>query len=115
MAPEDQRYTPDSSYAWLRLALSLLLGTVACVGTWSVVVVLPAVQAEFGTLRAGASLPYTCAMLGFGFGNIAMGRIADRYGIVVPIVIGAVLLGAGYMLAGRLAARSGSSRWRTGC
>jgi MFS family permease len=100
MVPEDQRYTPDSSYAWLRLALSLLLGTVACVGTWSVVVVLPAVQAEFGTLRAGASLPYTCVMLGFGFGSIAMGRIADRYGIVVPIVLGAVLLGAGYMLAG---------------
>lgn len=100
MAPEDQRYAPDSSYAWLRLALALLLGTVACVGTWSVVVVLPAVQAEFGTLRAGASLPYTCVMLGFGFGNIAMGRIADRYGIVVPIVLGALLLGAGYMLAG---------------
>jgi MFS family permease len=94
------RYAPDSAYAWLRLALSLLLGTVACVGTWSVVVVLPTVQAEFGTLRAGASLPYTCVMLGFGFGNIALGRIADRYGIVVPIVLGAVLLGSGYMLAG---------------
>jgi Sugar phosphate permease len=101
MSPEDQRYAPDSAYSWLRLALSLLLGTVACVGTWSVVVVLPAVQAEFGTLRAGASLPYTCVMLGFGFGNIVMGRIADRYGIVVPIVSGAFLLGAGYILAGQ--------------
>lgn len=100
MLPADARYAPDSSYAWLRLAISLLLGTVACVGTWSVVVVLPAVQAEFGTLRAGASLPYTAVMLGFGFGNIAMGRIADRYGIVVPIVIGAVCLGLGYVLAG---------------
>jgi MFS family permease len=100
MAPIDARYAPDSSYAWLRLALALVVGTVACVGTWSVVVVLPAVQAEFGTLRAGASLPYTCVMIGFGFGNIAMGRIADRHGIVVPIVLGALLLGAGYMLAG---------------
>jgi MFS family permease len=100
MASENARYAPDSSYAWLRLGMSLLLGTIACVGTWSVVVVLPSVQAEFGTLRAGASLPYTCVMLGFGFGNIAMGRIADRYGIVVPIVMGAILLGAGYLLAG---------------
>lgn len=100
MTPQDARYAPDSSYAWLRLAMSLLLGTVACVGTWSVVVVLPSVQAEFGTLRAGASLPYTCVMLGFGFGNIAMGRIADRYGIVVPIVAGALLLGSGYIMAG---------------
>ncbi len=98
-APDD-RYAPDSRYAWLRLALALVVGTIACVGTWSVVVVLPSVQAEFGTLRAGASLPYTCAMLGFGFGNIAMGRIADRYGITAPILIGAVCLGLGYVLAG---------------
>jgi MFS family permease len=100
MAPQDERYAPDSSYAWLRLGMALLLGTVACVGSWSVVVVLPSVQAEFGTLRAGASLPYTFAMIGFGVGNIAMGRIADRYGIVVPIVIGALLLGSGYIVAG---------------
>ena len=59
MTPEDQRYAPDSSYAWLRLAVALLVGTAACVGTWSVVVVLPSVQAEFDTLRAGAALPYT--------------------------------------------------------
>jgi MFS family permease len=100
MAPQDERYAPDSSYAWLRLGMALLLGTVACVGSWSVVVVLPSVQAEFGTLRAGASLPYTFAMLGFGVGNIAMGRIADRYGIVVPIVIGGLLLGSGYIAGG---------------
>lgn len=100
MTPEDQRYTPDSSYSWLRLAVALLVGTAACVGTWSVVVVLPSVQTEFGTLRAGAALPYTCVMLGFGFGNIAMGRVADRYGIIVPIVLGALLLGCGYIVAG---------------
>ncbi|MGO4264000.1 hypothetical protein, partial [Lysobacter sp. TAB13] len=90
MSLQHERYAPDSSYAWLRLAMALLVGTVACVGTWSVVVVLPSVQAEFGTARAGASLPYTAVMLGFGFGNILMGRIADRYGIVVPIVMGGV-------------------------
>lgn len=100
MSAQEHRYAPDSRYAWLRLALSLVVGTVACVGTWSVVVVLPSVQAEFGTLRAGASLPYTCAMLGFGFGNIAMGRVADRYGILAPITAGALLLGSGYILAG---------------
>lgn len=100
MSLQHERYAPDSSYAWLRLAMALLVGTVACVGTWSVVVVLPSVQAEFGTARAGASLPYTAVMLGFGVGNILMGRIADRYGIVVPIVMGGVFLGAGYMLAG---------------
>ena len=33
---------------------------------WSVVVALPAVQAEFGVARADASLPYTLTMIGFG-------------------------------------------------
>ncbi|HEV7260765.1 MAG TPA: MFS transporter [Bosea sp. (in: a-proteobacteria)] len=94
------RYAPDSSYAWLRLAVALLIGTMACVGSWSVVVVLPAMQGEFETMRAGAALPYTCAMIGFGVGNIVMGRIADRYGIMVPIVMGALLLAAGYVAAG---------------
>ncbi|MEN5081230.1 MFS transporter [Bosea sp. TWI1241] len=100
MVPEDKRYAPDSSYAWLRLAMALVVGTVACAGTWSVVVVLPAVQAEFGTLRAGASLPYTCVMLGFGAGNIVMGRVADRYGMMVPVLIAGVGAGLGFVLAG---------------
>ncbi len=100
MVPESQRYAPDSSYSWLRLVVSLLVGTVACVGTWSVVVVLPTVQEEFDTLRAGASLPYTFVMLGFGAGNIAMGRFADRHGIALPIVLGALCVGAGFVLAG---------------
>jgi MFS family permease len=100
MSQDAERYQPDSPYAWLRLAVALAIGTVACVGSWSVVVVLPAMQNEFDTLRAGASLPYTCAMLGFGVGNIVMGRIADRYGIMVPIVMGALLLAAGYAAAG---------------
>lgn len=94
------RYAPDSRYAWMRLALALVIGTVACVGSWSVVVVLPAMQGEFETLRSGASLPYTFAMIGFGVGNIVMGRVADRYGIMVPVIAGAFLLAAGYSAAG---------------
>ena len=89
----------DSAYAWFRLVLTLLLGAVACVGNWSVVVVLPTLQIEFDTLRGGASLPFTCTMLGFAAGGIWMGRLADRRGIVVPVLIGAALLCAGYVLA----------------
>ena len=89
----------DSKYAWWRLVLTLILGTVACVGNWSVVVLLPTLQVEFDTVRGGASLPYTCTMLGFAFGGVAMGRLADRAGIVVPVLIGAFLLCLGYILA----------------
>ena len=95
----DERGDVDSPYAWARLVLTLILGTVACVGNWSVVVVLPTIQVEFDTIRGGASLPFTCTMLGFAFGGVAMGRLADRFTIVAPILIGAVLLCVGYVLA----------------
>jgi MFS family permease len=63
---------------------------------WSIVVALPAVQAEFGAGRAGASLPYTFTMLGFTVGSVLMGRLADRFGVVLPVIIGAVALALGY-------------------
>jgi MFS family permease len=91
---------PESPYAWFRLGISLLLGTVGSVGMWSVVVVLPTVQADFGVARADASLPYTLAMIGFGAGGILMGRLADRFGIIVPVLLGACCLTAGYVSAG---------------
>lgn len=78
----------------------MVIGTMACAGIWTVVVVLPIVQAEFGTQRAGASLPYTLAMFGFGTGTVVMGKIADRTGIAVPIIVSALLLCTGYILAG---------------
>lgn len=90
---------PDSAYAWLRLAASVIVGTVACVGTWSVVVSLPTIQDEFHLVRAGASFPYTMTMVGFAFGSFTMGRLADRFGMAVPILIGAACLLAGYLLA----------------
>ncbi|CAN0484284.1 unnamed protein product, partial [Discosporangium mesarthrocarpum] len=49
----------DSGYAWMRLAVSMALGTVGSIGFWGVVVILPAVQAEFAIDRADASIPYT--------------------------------------------------------
>jgi MFS family permease len=89
----------DSPYAWLRLALSVLLSAIGGVGMWSVVVALPAVQAEFHAERGAASLPFTLTMIGFGVGGVIMGRLADRKGIVLPVIIGAGTLGVGFTLA----------------
>ena len=77
----------ESSYAWLRLAAALALGTIGSIGMWSFVVALPAVQAGFGVARADASLPFTLTMIGFGLGGVAMGRFADRYGIVLILTL----------------------------
>lgn len=98
--PVPSNGTPESAYAWLRLGTGLLLGTIGSVGMWSIVVVLPTVQADFGVARADASLPYTLAMVGFGTGGIIMGRLADRYGILAPVLLGAACLCGGYLAAG---------------
>ncbi|HWL30925.1 MAG TPA: MFS transporter [Xanthobacteraceae bacterium] len=90
----------DSRYAWMRLTVASALGTIGSVGMWSFVVLLPAVQADFGIARGEASLPFTLTMVGFGIGGVALGRMADRLGIVWPVAIGALALGAGYGLSG---------------
>ncbi|HEX7813141.1 MAG TPA: MFS transporter [Burkholderiales bacterium] len=90
----------ESAYAWTRLWTALLLSTIGGVGMWSVVVALPAVQAEFGVARADASLPYTLTMIGFGIGGILLGKLSDRFGVVPPLIIGALCLVLGYAAAG---------------
>jgi MFS family permease len=89
----------DGTYAWMRLAISVLLGTLGGVGMWAIVVVMPTVQAEFGIDRADAALPYTATMLGFAAGNVVIGRAIDRMGYWVPALITSVMLGAGFILA----------------
>src|SRR5258705_10214871 len=93
----------ESTYAWLRLVAALALGTIGSIGMWSFVVALPAVQADFGIARGEASLPFTLTMAGFGLGGILMGRLADRFGVLVPVLAGAILLGVGYILSGSAA------------
>jgi MFS family permease len=90
----------DGRAAWLRLALAVLISTLGGVGMWSVPVSLPAVQAEFGIARAAASLPYTLTMVGFAFGGIALGRLADWRGVMLPLLIGACAIACGYVAAG---------------
>ena len=97
---DSSAYGVESAYAWRRLATALAFSTIGGVGMWSVVVALPAMQAEFGVDRAAASLPYTFVMLGFGLGGIYMGRLADRFGIALPLMLGALALGLGYVAVG---------------
>ena len=87
----------DSGYAWRRLAIAVALSTIGIVGMWSVVVVLPFVQADFNISRAEASIGYTLTMIGFGCGNIVLGRLVDRFGIFQPLLGGIAVLCLGYL------------------
>ncbi len=90
----------DSAYAWRRLGVALALMTVSGAGMYSMAVVLPPLQAEFGIARSDASLPYTLTMIGFGLGGVLMGRLSDRFGVMVPVLVGGASLGLGFIAAG---------------
>lgn len=90
----------DSPYAWYRLGLALILGTIGGVGMWSAVVVLPQIERDFGLDRATASLPFTLVTIGFALGGVLMGKLADRFGVAIPVAIGGASLGIGYVIAG---------------
>ena len=91
----------DSVYAWLRLLAGVLISTIGGVGMWSIAVVLPTLQADFGVTRADVSLAYTAVMLGAVVGGPVMGWLSDRFGITVPVAIGAAMLALGLPWPGR--------------
>lgn len=89
----------DTRASWLRLVLSLAAATIANVGMWSIVVIMPAVQSEFGVSRAGTAFPYTATMFGFALGNFLLGRAVDRFGIAATLAVASAVLSAGFLVA----------------
>jgi MFS family permease len=90
----------DSGYSWLRLAITLVIAAIGNAGMWAVIMVLPAVQAEFGVDRAAAALPYTMTMVGYAAGNLMIGRAVDRWGVTAALIGAAAIIAAGYLAAG---------------
>ena len=84
----------------MRLLVVLLIASVGAVGMWSVVVVMPTVQTEFGASRGAVSLATTMIFMGFGLGGVLTGRITDRFGIVTAMALSIAFLGVSFVLAG---------------
>jgi MFS family permease len=87
------------AYPVIRLAASLSLMTIGGSAMYASVIVLAPAAVEFNTGRGAASLPYALFMIGFGVGGVVMGRLADRFGIIVPAIIGSLSLPAGLYAA----------------
>jgi MFS family permease len=91
--------TLDSRAAWSRLFISMLIATVGNAGIWIIVLMMPAIQAEFGVDRAAASIPYALTLLAFAFGNYAVGSLVDRIGFALTQAAAAVLIAIGMAAA----------------
>ena len=85
----------SSLYPVVRLVAALVLVTMSGAAMYAIIVVLKPVSVEFGVGRGIASLPYLMFMLTGGIGGVAMGRLADRFGVLPPALIGSVGLPAG--------------------
>ncbi len=76
-----------------------MIATIGNAGMWAIIVIMPAVQAEFAVDRADASLPYMMTMIGFAAGNLLIGRAVDRFGVTMALIGAALVIASGYTLA----------------
>ncbi len=89
----------DSRYSWMRLGLTLAVATIANVGMWAIIVIMPSVEAEFSAGRAEAAMPYTLTMIGFALGNFILGRVVDRFGVTTALIGAACGIASGFAVA----------------
>lgn len=89
----------DSRYSWTRMVITLFVAIIINAGMWEIIAIMPAVQLEFGVDRAGASLPYTLTMIGFGVGNFVIGKAVDRFGVSLSLIGAALGVALGLYLA----------------
>ncbi len=89
----------ESRYAWLRLFASFALITIGAVGMYAVIIAMPVIELEFGLTRSQSASPYSAIMVGWAIGTFWMGKLFDRFGIQLPIFIGIVGFGTGFVIS----------------
>jgi MFS family permease len=77
----------DSPYSWFRLVLTLIISTIASLGVWAIIIVLPLVQAQLRIDRSTATLLYALSMVGLAGGNLIVGRFVDHFGFFPSLLI----------------------------
>lgn len=81
------------------LGLNLALGVLYAWSMFGKQLTEPIDAGGFGWTRTASTLPYTCAIACFALMMIPAGRLQDRFGPRIVATAGAVLCGAGLMLA----------------
>ena len=81
----------DGSYSWFRLIVTLIIAIFANTGMWAVITIMPALETDFETARSVTSLPFTLNMIGFAVGNLVIGRVIDRFGVIISVIAAAMV------------------------
>src|ERR1700722_12839227 len=88
-------------YGWVIVAVGIVVGCVGMGGLMSFGVFLQPMAASLGWSRAGISVGSTLAFLSMGVGGFLWGRLYDRYGARLVVLLGGLLQGLGLILASR--------------
>src|SRR5882672_7228931 len=91
----------EGRYGWVMVAVGALMSCVAIGAMFSLAVFLQPITESTGWSRAGVSSAMTLNFIAMGVAGFAWGALSDRFGARVVVLIGAVLLGAGLVLASR--------------
>lgn len=93
----------NGASAWVRLFWAMVIGTLCTACNWTMVALMPAIQAEFDLTRTESSYPYVATMLGLLVGNPLLGRFGDRAGITAVLIAASVVSCPRYIAAGTAA------------
>src|SRR5258706_961762 len=89
------------NYGWVVVAVGALMGCMAVGSMFSLAVFLAPMTRDTGWSRAAISSAMTLNFLIMGVGGFGWGALSDRFGPRIVTLAGAILLGAGMVLASR--------------
>jgi MFS family permease len=89
----------DSREAWLVTVAALAIASICLAAPLVSTVALKQVAADLGGYRSVPSAAVSLSMLGTGIGGLAMGWLADRFGVRVVVMFGAAMVGTGLTLS----------------
>ena len=91
----------DNRYGWVVVAAGALITCVAMGAMFALPVYLQPIADDTGWSRAGISTAMTIGFLAMGVGGFLWGTLSDRIGARPVVLIAAVMLGGGLILASR--------------
>jgi MFS family permease len=89
----------ETRQSWWVASVALAILAVAFGGPWIAVVALKTIAAETGGARSVPAFASSLAWFGAGLGGIAMGALADRYGVRWTVMFGSAMIAVGFAVS----------------
>src|SRR4051812_5898160 len=89
----------ETRTSWITASLSLVVLGVSFGALWISVVALKPMAADMGGVRSIPAFATALAWFGSGLGGIAMGWLADRFGVRWTVIFGSVMIAIGLAIS----------------